>query len=82
MVESHAALSNERFGEEAFLDECAQVWDEREAMMLHELERLDEGLFYCLYDTPDRVQHMFWRFPRAPTNRRTGACPPPPRWRA
>ena len=45
--------------------------DEREAMMLHELERFDEGLFYCLFDTPDRVQHLFWRFrePDHPANR-------------
>src|SRR5262249_50294527 len=27
-----------------------------------ELESFDEGLFYCLFDTPDRVQHMFWRY--------------------
>ena len=71
MVEDHAGLSNERFGESAFLDQCAQVWDEREAMMLHALERFDEGLFYCLYDTPDRAQHMLWRFrePDHPANR-------------
>ena len=31
-------------------------------MMLYELERLEDGLFFCLFDTPDRVQHMFWRF--------------------
>ena len=45
--------------------------------MLHELERFDEGLFYCLYDTPDRVQHMFWRFlePDHPANR--GVAPSP-----
>ena len=29
------------------------------------------GLFYCLFDTPDRVQHLFWRFrePDHPANR-------------
>jgi predicted AlkP superfamily phosphohydrolase/phosphomutase len=71
MVEDHAGLSNERFGEEAFLDQCATAWSEREAMMLHELERFDRGLFYCLFDTPDRVQHLFWRFrePDHPANR-------------
>ena len=71
MVEDHAGLSNERFGEEAFLDQCETAWLEREAMMLHELERFDEGLFYCLFDTPDRVQHLFWRFrePDHPANR-------------
>ena len=47
--------------------------------MLHELERFDEGLFYCLFDTPDRVQHMFWRFrePDHPANR---GEPPRPSW--
>ncbi|MBX6313454.1 MAG: alkaline phosphatase family protein [Isosphaeraceae bacterium] len=71
MVEDHAGLSNGRIGEEAFLDQCEEVWSEREAMMLRELDRLDEGLFFCLYDTPDRVQHMFWRFREAdhPANR-------------
>ncbi len=77
MVEDHAGLSNERFGEEAFLDQCETAWMEREAMMLHELERFDEGLFYCLFDTPDRVQHLFWRFrePNHPANR--GETPRP-----
>ena len=71
MVEDHTGLNNERIDEYAFLDGCADAWDEREAMMLHELERLREGLFYCLFDTPDRVQHMFWRFrePDHPANR-------------
>jgi predicted AlkP superfamily phosphohydrolase/phosphomutase len=71
MVEDHAGLSNERFGEEAFLDQCATAWEERADMMVHELERFDQGLFYCLFDTPDRVQHLFWRFrePEHPANR-------------
>jgi predicted AlkP superfamily phosphohydrolase/phosphomutase len=77
MVEDHAGLTNERFSEEAFLDHCETVWQERAAMMLHELERFDEGLFYCLFDTPDRVQHLFWRFrePDHPANRGRPARP-------
>jgi predicted AlkP superfamily phosphohydrolase/phosphomutase len=35
---------------------------ERQRMMRYELERFSEGLFFLLYDTPDRVQHMLWRF--------------------
>ena len=31
-------------------------------MLQHELARQRDGLLYCLFDTPDRVQHMFWRF--------------------
>ncbi|MFO0953017.1 MAG: alkaline phosphatase family protein [Isosphaeraceae bacterium] len=70
MVEDHTGLNNERIDEHAFLDQCAEVWDERESMMLHELGRFESGLFYCLFDTPDRVQHMFWRFrePGHPAN--------------
>ena len=32
-----------------------------------------KGLFFCLFDTPDRVQHMFWRFGEQgiPANRAT-----------
>jgi predicted AlkP superfamily phosphohydrolase/phosphomutase len=71
MVEDHTGLSNGRFDEAAYLDQCEQVVREREAMMLHELNRLDSGLFFCLFDTPDRIQHMFWRFREAdhPANR-------------
>jgi predicted AlkP superfamily phosphohydrolase/phosphomutase len=39
--------------------------------MLHrELDRLDRGLLFCLFDTPDRLQHMFWRVrePDPPAN--------------
>jgi len=62
MVEDHAGLNNERISEEAFLEQCAIAWREREAMMLHELESFEAGLFYCLFDTPDRVQHLCRRF--------------------
>ena len=71
MVEDHDALKDGHVDEEAFLDQCDQAWRDREAMMLYELDRLDEGFFFCLFDTPDRVQHMFWRFrePDHPANR-------------
>jgi predicted AlkP superfamily phosphohydrolase/phosphomutase len=71
MVEDHAGLANHRLDEASFLDQCTAVLRERERMMCYELERLDEGLFFCLFDTPDRLQHMFWRFrePEHPANR-------------
>lgn len=62
MAEDHAGLNNGRLSEEAFLVQCGDVRRERLAMMHYELERHDRGLFYCLFDTPDRVQHMFWRY--------------------
>jgi predicted AlkP superfamily phosphohydrolase/phosphomutase len=62
MVEDHGGLNNGRLSEAAYLDQCEDALREREKMMLFELDRLDEGFFFCLFDTPDRVQHMFWRF--------------------
>ena len=70
MAEDHDGLINGRFDESAFLEQCAYVMREREKMMLYELERTNEGLFFCLFDTPDRLQHMMWRFrvPDHPAN--------------
>jgi len=62
MAEDHSGLMNERFDETAFLQQCATVLGEREAMLDYEYDRFREGLLYCLFDTPDRIQHMFWRF--------------------
>ncbi len=61
MVEDRHGLNNGWIGEEAFLAQCGDALNERVRMMTYELERFDEGLFFCLFDTPDRVQHMFWR---------------------
>ena len=71
MAEDHNGLNNGRLSEEAYLTQCAAVRNERLAMMHYELERHDEGFFYCLFDTPDRVQHMFWRYRESdhPSNR-------------
>jgi predicted AlkP superfamily phosphohydrolase/phosphomutase len=70
MAEDHGGLINERIDEHAFLRQCETVLAEREAMLAYELERFREGLLYCLFDTPDRIQHMFWRFqePDHPAN--------------
>jgi predicted AlkP superfamily phosphohydrolase/phosphomutase len=71
MVEDHTGLLNGRIDETAFLTQCAIAMREREAMLQHELARFKEGFLFCLFDTPDRLQHMFWRFgePGHPANR-------------
>src|SRR5438105_10755324 len=56
------ALNNGRIDEAAYLDHCELVLREREQLMKFELDRFTEGLFFILFDTPDRVQHMMWRF--------------------
>lgn len=62
MAEDHTGHNNGRFDEQAYADQCELVFQERERMMAHELERFSEGFFFVLFDTPDRLQHMFWRF--------------------
>ena len=62
MAEDHTGLNNGRFDEQAYTAQCNLVFEERERMMMHELGRFSEGFFFTLFDTPDRLQHMFWRF--------------------
>ena len=62
MAEDHNGLNNGRLDEAAYLQHCELVLSERERAMRFELERFSEGLFFMLFDTPDRVQHMLWRF--------------------
>jgi predicted AlkP superfamily phosphohydrolase/phosphomutase len=62
MAEDHNGLNNGRLDEAAYLAQCELVLGERERLMRFELDRFNEGFFFQLYDTPDRVQHMLWRF--------------------
>jgi predicted AlkP superfamily phosphohydrolase/phosphomutase len=76
MVEDHTGLMNGRIDEAAFLAQCEGVMREREAMLEVELARCERGFLFCLFDTPDRIQHMFWRFrePDHPANRARGGA--------
>src|SRR5437868_6572595 len=56
MAEDHTGHNNGRFDESAYLAQCELVFSEREKMALFELDRLSEGLFFVLFDTPDRFQ--------------------------
>ena len=62
MAEDHDGHNNLRLDEDAYGAQCEAVFEEREKMMWFELERFSEGFFFTLFDTPDRFQHMFWRF--------------------
>jgi predicted AlkP superfamily phosphohydrolase/phosphomutase len=62
MAEDHNGLNNGRLDEAAYLAQCELVLAERDRLMRFELDRFNEGFFFFLYDTPDRVQHMLWRF--------------------
>lgn len=55
-------LKEERVEDVTFLEQTDKVLEERIAMLKHELSDFDDGIFNCVFDIPDRVQHMFWRF--------------------
>jgi predicted AlkP superfamily phosphohydrolase/phosphomutase len=54
------ALSDGCLDDEAFLSLCDDVMAEREKMLWRELERFKEGLLAFVFDTTDRIQHVYW----------------------
>jgi hypothetical protein len=44
-----------------FLDLCDSIVAAREKLLLHQLGGFKEGLLASVFDSLDRVQHMFWR---------------------
>ena len=62
MAEDTWALSNEgAIGKEEFLTQAYDIMDEREAMFDNALANTPRGVVACVFDTSDRVQHMFFR---------------------
>ena len=47
--------------DEQFLKLCDLICEERERIFMHLLDSFGEGVLACVFDTLDRVQHMFWR---------------------
>ena len=62
MAEDHTGHNNGRFDEMAYKAQCDLIFAEREAMLMHELHKFKEGFLFTVFDTPDRLQHMFWKF--------------------
>jgi len=62
LAEDTWALSEGVIDEAAFLEQCYTFHDERERMFFNSLERTGEDVCICVFDTTDRIQHMFWRY--------------------
>ena len=62
LAEDTWALSEQRIDEDAFLRQAYDIHDERERMFFDALQRVRRGCVVCVFDAPDRIQHMFWRF--------------------
>ena len=61
LAEDTWALNEGVLDEEAFLKQAWLFYEEREKMFLGAIERTPRGLTTCVFDTPDRIQHMFFR---------------------
>jgi predicted AlkP superfamily phosphohydrolase/phosphomutase len=55
------ALNERVLDEQAFLDQAYLYFEEREKIFFEALEKTRRGLCACVFDTTDRIQHMFFR---------------------
>lgn len=62
LAEDTWALNEGALDEKAFLEQAYLIHEEREKMLFHELEKIRKGLCVCVFDTTDRIQHMFWKY--------------------
>lgn len=61
MPEDTNAFSDDCLTAEAFIQSCDTIMRERERMLWWETEQFRGGIFAFVFDTTDRIQHMFWR---------------------
>ncbi|MBC8509697.1 MAG: alkaline phosphatase family protein [Chloroflexi bacterium] len=54
------ALEEGLISDDQFLDLCKQIFETRKYIFLRNLDRFKEGVLASVFDTLDRVQHMFW----------------------
>ena len=62
LAEDTWSLSEGVLDEDAFLTQAYDIHEERERMLIDSLDRVRRGMVACVFDAPDRIQHMFWRF--------------------
>lgn len=61
LAEDTWALNERVIDEDAFLKQAYLLYEERVEMFFKALERTPRGFCTCVFDTTDRIQHMFFR---------------------
>ena len=71
LAEDTWALNCRVIDESQFLTQTYDIYDDREKHFMDALDHLKEGLVVSVFDTTDRIQHMFFRYLDAdhPANR-------------
>jgi predicted AlkP superfamily phosphohydrolase/phosphomutase len=62
LAEDTWGLNEHVLEDEHFRRQCLDTDREREEMFLDALDQVPAGLCVCVFDGPDRLQHMFWRY--------------------
>ncbi len=70
LAEDTWALNERVVDEEAFLKQAWLIFDERRRMLWDVLEKTKKGFVTVVFDTTDRISHMFYRYldPSHPAN--------------
>jgi predicted AlkP superfamily phosphohydrolase/phosphomutase len=71
LAEDTWALNERVIDEEQFIEQAYLINNEREDMLMNELDKVKKGAVVCVFDITDRMQHMLWRYidPEHPANR-------------
>ena len=71
LAEDTWALNERVIDEKAFYEQAMLICDERERMFKDSLAKVKKGVVTTVFDTTDRIQHMFYRYldPTHPANR-------------
>ncbi len=71
LAEDTWALNAGKISESAFLEQAYVIHEERVSMFMDAIRRMPRGLTVCVFDAPDRIQHMFYRHDHSehPANR-------------
>ena len=62
LAEDTWALNERVIDEAAFLDQAYLIMDERKKQLWDVLDKTKKGFVTVVFDTTDRVSHMFWRY--------------------
>ncbi len=70
LAEDTWSLNNRVTDEKIFFDQAMSIYEERERMFLDAVKQSKKGLVTTVFDTTDRIQHMFYRYldPTHPAN--------------
>ena len=70
LAEDTWALNERVIDEKAFLEQAWLIFEERKRQLWDALDKTKRGLVTCVFDTTDRISHMFYRYldPDHPAN--------------